>query len=71
METGAVGVITVVSHILIFIGRRNSSCVWQVLPWWAVDLSGANTAAVWVAMCQREGLLCCVGAVCRFLSESV
>lgn len=30
----------------------------------AADLSGANSAIVWVAMCQCEVLLCCVGAVC-------
>lgn len=39
-------------------------CVWQAVSWWATDLSGANSATVWVAMCQREVLLCCVGAVC-------
>lgn len=37
---------------------------WQAASWWATDLSGANSATVWVAMCQCEGLLCCVGAVC-------
>lgn len=30
----------------------------------AADLSGANSATVWVAMCQCEVLLFCVGAVC-------
>lgn len=41
-------------------------CVWQVVSWWETDLSGANSATVWVAMCQCEVLLCCVGAVCVF-----
>lgn len=44
-------------------------CVWQVVSWWAADLSGANSATVWVAMCQCEVLLRRVGAVCVNLLE--
>lgn len=56
------GVITFVVHVPIFVTWRNTLCVWQAVSWWATDLSRANSATVWVAMCQCEVLLCCVGA---------
>lgn len=36
-------------------------CGWQAVSWWETDLSGANSATVWVAMCQSEVLLCRCG----------
>lgn len=46
-------------------------CVWQVASWWAADLSGANSAAVWEAMCQCEVLLCCVSVWEKICSGAI
>lgn len=49
-------------------GGAQRGRVWQAAAWWEADLSAANSATVWVAMCQREVPLCCVGAVFVCLS---
>ena len=58
VELGA-GVITVT--------WRESRCVFGW--WWAADLSGANSATVWVVMCQC-GVLLGAGCVCVCVGEN-
>lgn len=52
----------------LFPGGTQRAHVWQAASWWEADLSAANSATVWVAMCQCEVPLCCVGAVFVCLS---
>lgn len=47
------------------------ACVWQAAAWWEADLSGANSATVWEAMCQCEGLLCCGYCDCECVLEKM
>ena len=68
---GGVGVITVVSLVTVFFTWRETLCVFgrwsreEEEGGAAANLSGANSAAVWVAMCQSQVLLRChTGNVC-------